>query len=189
MSQPIKEFTVDAKELMLDDAGQPCLWFTNALWYDNDYPEQATMQQWAETAAVSSQNAEVAVRVNLDLPAAVRDLLENAMGELNVLNGYTVDPKYKEQLHAFRRQLHDAIAMFNRVTYSETPVTTEIVDRECHPTVYEYGQHKGLFDMTKERAAEYCRQQTEKTGQLHDYHFVGGRAQIKALPESWKEPL
>lgn len=189
MTQPIKEFTVDAKDLMLDEAGQPCLWYTNALWYDNDYPEQATMQQWAETAAVSSQNTEVAVRVNLDLPAAVRDLLQNAMGELNVLNGYTIDPKYKDQLDAFKAQLMQAVAMFNRVTYSETPVTAEIVSKECHPAVYQYGVSMGLFDMTKDVAEAYCRQQTEVTGRLHDYHFMGGRAHVKALPESWKEPL
>lgn len=182
-------FTLTTEDLMLDDKGQLILWYTNALWHDNDYPDQATMQAWAEKAVQSRQDQEVAVQINLDLPACVRDLLTFDLGEANELNGATVDPKYKDRLTVVKNQLEHALAMFNRITYSEKPVTAAIDPDECHPAVYQHGESLGLFDMTKQVAAEHCRQQTAATGRLHDYHFFGGRAHIKALPESWKEPL
>jgi hypothetical protein len=51
----------------------------------------------------------------------------------------------------------------------------------CNDDVYKYGESLGFHDMSKEKAEEYCKQQTEATGRLHDWHYVGGRVHIKAL--------
>lgn len=57
---------------------------------------------------------------------------------------------------------------------------------ECNADVYKYGQLVGIYDMPKEIAEASCKLATEQSGCLHDWHYVGGRVYIKALPKDWK---
>lgn len=54
-------------------------------------------------------------------------------------------------------------------------------ESECDNNVFKYGVSCGLHAMTKQEADEACRQATEKTGELHDWHYIGGRVHIKRL--------
>ena len=56
----------------------------------------------------------------------------------------------------------------------------------CNQEVFEKGVSLGLFDMPKEEAEAMCMKLTEKTGRLHDWHYIGGRVHIKAMPEAPK---
>jgi hypothetical protein len=51
----------------------------------------------------------------------------------------------------------------------------------CDQEVFKDGTSMGFFDMPKEEAEKYCREQTEKTGYKHDWHYVAGRVHVKAL--------
>lgn len=56
---------------------------------------------------------------------------------------------------------------------------------ECNDVVYKNGETVGVYDMPKEEA-EYLRKKlTKETGRLHDWHYVGGRVVMKALPEGF----
>jgi hypothetical protein len=54
---------------------------------------------------------------------------------------------------------------------------------ECDLEVYKNGISVGLFDMPKEEAEAMCEQLTKDTGRKHDWHYIGGRVHVKALPE------
>lgn len=53
----------------------------------------------------------------------------------------------------------------------------------CNEEVYTKGKSLGLFDMSKQQAEQYCITATERTGLLHDWHFIAGRVHIKVLIE------
>lgn len=59
---------------------------------------------------------------------------------------------------------------------------------ECNLNVYKYGIHVGTYDMPKEKAELLRVELTEETGCLHDWHYVGGRVIMKALPKGF-DPL
>jgi hypothetical protein len=53
----------------------------------------------------------------------------------------------------------------------------------CADDVYKHGVSLGFHDMTKDEAEAWCIEQTKVTGRKHDWHYVGGRVHIKAMPE------
>ncbi|MNQ12424.1 hypothetical protein D3C85_253290 [compost metagenome] len=53
----------------------------------------------------------------------------------------------------------------------------------CDDEVFKKGVSLGFFDMPKLEAEAYCVEQTRVTGRKHDWHYVGGRVHIKAMPE------
>lgn len=53
----------------------------------------------------------------------------------------------------------------------------------CDDEVFKKGVSLGFYDMPKQEAEAYCVKQTEVTGRKHDWHYVGGRVHIKAMPE------
>jgi hypothetical protein len=53
----------------------------------------------------------------------------------------------------------------------------------CNDDVYKHGVSLGFHDMTKDEAEAWCIEQTKVTGRKHDWHYVGGRVHIKAMPE------
>lgn len=52
----------------------------------------------------------------------------------------------------------------------------------CDDWVFNYGRVLGVFDMPKDQAEAYCKSETARTGDLHDWHYVGGRVNILYLP-------
>jgi len=176
---------VNAESLTLDDDGTISLYFTEALALP-EYPDHQAMYAWAERALDPSRDGEANVSIVLDLPAMVKDLLGTCHGSENVLGGFTVKTTEQVALTKVKEQLQQALALFDRVTYSDVEVTAEIRSDVCHPAVYEYGESMGIFALDKKSATAYCAEQTKLTGRLHDFHFVGGRAHVKALPASWK---
>lgn len=58
---------------------------------------------------------------------------------------------------------------------------------ECNEDVYKHGVSLGMFNFLKEEAEEYCRLQTQKTGCLHDWHYIGGRVHVKMLPADFHQ--
>lgn len=58
---------------------------------------------------------------------------------------------------------------------------------KCNEDVYKHGVSVGLFDMPKKEAEAYCEQETLRTGRLHDWHYIGGRVHVKAMPEVEKQ--
>lgn len=54
---------------------------------------------------------------------------------------------------------------------------------KCDEDVFKNGVSLGFFDMTKQEAEAYCVEQTKITGSKHDWHYIGGRVHIKAMPE------
>lgn len=61
-----------------------------------------------------------------------------------------------------------------------------MANTECDLDVYKHGVSMGLYDVPKEEAEATCKRMTEETGRLHDWHYVGGRVHIKALPIGFK---
>jgi len=56
---------------------------------------------------------------------------------------------------------------------------------ECDEDVMKYGTSLGFVDCTKEEAEEYCIAASARTGNPHDWHYVGGRVHVKVLlPEN-----
>lgn len=51
----------------------------------------------------------------------------------------------------------------------------------CNKEVFEKGVSLGFVDMTKEQAEAHCKAETERTGNLYDWHYVGGRVHIMML--------
>ena len=51
----------------------------------------------------------------------------------------------------------------------------------CNREVFDKGVSLGFVDMTKEQAEAHCKAETERTGNLHDWHYVGGRVHIIML--------
>jgi len=58
------------------------------------------------------------------------------------------------------------------------------MSEKCDPEVFKHGDSLGMFDMTKEKADEFCSLQTQVTGRKHDWHYAMGRVHIKALPDT-----
>lgn len=56
---------------------------------------------------------------------------------------------------------------------------------ECNQDVYKHGKVVGVYDMPKEEAEAACKKATEDSGCLHDWHYVGGRVVVKALPKDF----
>lgn len=57
---------------------------------------------------------------------------------------------------------------------------------ECNLDVYKHGESMGLYDMPKDEAEKLCERLTKETGRLHDWHYIGGRVHVKALPKDFK---
>lgn len=55
---------------------------------------------------------------------------------------------------------------------------------ECNDEVFKNGVSLGVFVMSKAEAEEYCISATQRTGYLHDWHYVAGRVHIKVLVSS-----
>ena len=51
----------------------------------------------------------------------------------------------------------------------------------CEDDIFKYGESLGMFDMPKEQAEQYCKDETERTGYQHDWHYVAGRVHVLAL--------
>lgn len=51
----------------------------------------------------------------------------------------------------------------------------------CNKEVFDKGVSLGFVDMTKEQAEAHCKAETERTGNLYDWHYVGGRVHIMML--------
>lgn len=62
-------------------------------------------------------------------------------------------------------------------------------ESECNNDVFKHGASLGFFDMSKEQAEAYCKAETERTGHLHDWHYVGGRVHVKCLPPNTPTPI
>lgn len=54
---------------------------------------------------------------------------------------------------------------------------------QCNQDVFTKGVSMGLFDMPKDEAEAMCLRLTQETGRLHDWHYIGGRVHVKAMPE------
>ncbi len=52
---------------------------------------------------------------------------------------------------------------------------------ECNSDVFKYGVSCGCHEMTAQEADEACKLATARTGELHDWHYIGGRVHIKRL--------
>ncbi len=63
-----------------------------------------------------------------------------------------------------------------------------ISSSNCNRNVFKHGESMGFFDMPKEEAEIFCADLTKETGRLHDWHYIGGRVHVKALPDNWVEP-
>ncbi len=185
MSHKDSSVVVNNTNLLLDEDGTLGLYFSSSL-AEPDNHDQVAMYTWAELAVDPTRVDEASVSIVLDLPEMVKELLGNDFGHENVIGGFTVDPAHEPALGKVKEQLEEALALFRRVTYTTGEVTAEINPDDCHVAVYEHGESIGLFDYNKEQATAFCAEQTRLTGRLHDYHFVGGRAHVKALPRSWK---
>lgn len=53
--------------------------------------------------------------------------------------------------------------------------------------VFEHGTSIGTFDMSKAEAEALCKQRTEETGLVHDWHYSGGRVHVMYLPKEFYE--
>ncbi|HCW17712.1 MAG TPA: hypothetical protein DHL02_07080, partial [Achromobacter sp.] len=53
---------------------------------------------------------------------------------------------------------------------------------DCNKEVYERGAFVGLFDIPKHVANELCAGISSATGARVDWHYVGGRVRVLALP-------
>ena len=62
----------------------------------------------------------------------------------------------------------------------EYPIEEPLPD--CNKEVFEKGISLGFFDIPKYVAEEICRNMSMATGSKVDWHYVGGRVHIKALP-------
>lgn len=56
----------------------------------------------------------------------------------------------------------------------------------CNQEVFDHGVSLGFFDMPKAEANELVERLTKETGRAHDWHYIGGRVHIKALPEGYE---
>lgn len=53
---------------------------------------------------------------------------------------------------------------------------------KCDPLVYKYGVQTHVTVCSKEEAERFCADATRLTGQRHDWHYVGGRVAVLAIP-------
>lgn len=53
---------------------------------------------------------------------------------------------------------------------------------DCNPELYAHGVSVGLFDIPKWAAERLCNGISAATGARVDWHYVGGRVHVKALP-------
>lgn len=58
---------------------------------------------------------------------------------------------------------------------------------ECDDDVYRHGESMGLYAVSKGEAEALCIRLTKETGRQHDWHYIGGRVHIKALPANFYE--
>jgi len=62
---------------------------------------------------------------------------------------------------------------------------------DCDRDVYERGEVVGVYNMPKEEAEALRHRLTKETGNLHDWHYSGGRVVMKVLlePKERKEGI
>lgn len=53
-------------------------------------------------------------------------------------------------------------------------------EETCDENIFKNGISLGLFDISKQEAEAFCKQETERTGIKHDWHYVAGRVHVKA---------
>lgn len=168
---------VTPENIHVDKDGTLFYYFSDAL----DGKDQEVLRNWGMDLpdhSVTENNLSIVV----DLPAMVHDLLAIGYGSANETGtGYVVDVEHRAMIDAVKRQLEDALAKLNAIEYEGS--VPEVADPEkCSDDVFKHGVSLGFFDMTKQEAEAYCVEQTQKTGRLHDWHYVGGRVHIKAIP-------
>lgn len=56
--------------------------------------------------------------------------------------------------------------------------------KSCNQEVFDKGVSLGFVDMAKEEAEAYCKAETKRTGNLHDWHYAGGRVHIMMLEKA-----
>lgn len=57
------------------------------------------------------------------------------------------------------------------------------MSEKCDPEVFQNGITFGYYDnMTKAEADEFCKNESERTGNKYDWHYVAGRVHIKYIP-------
>lgn len=53
---------------------------------------------------------------------------------------------------------------------------------KCNQAVYDRGFTAGIYSMPKHKAEEFCKAESKRTGDMYDWHYVGGRVVVKCLP-------
>ncbi|WP_186019897.1 hypothetical protein [Burkholderia gladioli] len=73
-------------------------------------------------------------------------------------------------------------AAAKRLDAAPAAPVAEISPDDCAPDVYKHGKYVGYFDIPKHTANALCAALTTATGIRIDWHYVGGRVVMKALP-------
>lgn len=175
MSHKDAVHVVTPENIHVDKDGTLFYYFSDAL----DGEDQDALRNWGH-ALPDHQEAENNLSIVVDLPTMVHDLLAIGYGSERAEGGYLVDHTHRPMLDAVKQQLEDALAKLNSVHYEGAePAVSD--PAKCSDDVFKHGVSLGFFDLTKDEAEAYCKEQTAKTGHLHDWHYVGGRVHVKAL--------
>lgn len=174
MSHKDSAHVVTPENIHVDKDGTLFYYFSDAL----DGEDQEALRIWGHELTLATP-AENNLSIVVDMPAMVHDLLAIGYGSERAEGGYLVDAEHRPMLDAVKRQLEEALAKLNTVHYvPAAPADPE----KCDDDVYKHGVSLGFFDMTKQEAEDYCKEQTAQTGRKHDWHYIAGRVHIKAMP-------
>lgn len=175
MSHKNAVHVVTPENIHVDKDGTLFYYFSDAL----DGEDQEALRNWGGELGLNTP-AENNLSIVVDLPAMMHDLLAIGYGSERAEGGYLVDHTHRPMLDAVKQQLEDVLAKLNAVHYEGAePVAPN--PEKCGDDVFKHGISLGFFDLTKEEAEAYCKEQTASTGHLHDWHYVGGRVHVKAL--------
>lgn len=174
MSHKDSAHVVTPDSIHIDKDGTLFYYFSDAL----DGEDQDALRTWGSELGLS-RPVENNLSIVVDIPTMVHDLLSIGIGSEREGGGYLVEPEFRPALDLVRVQLEHTLAMVNAVQYDVEPTAPD--PEKCNDEVYKNGISLGFFDMTKQEAEVYCKEQTAKTGHLHDWHFIGGRVHVKAL--------
>lgn len=175
MSYKDSAHVVTPDNIHLDQDGTLHYYFSDAL----DGEDQDALRSWGHDL-VGTGAAEANVSIVVDLPTMVHDLLAIGFGSEKEGGGYLVESEHRPRFDALKQQLERTLALINAVTYEGAPPVVANPE-ECNQDVFKDGTSLGFFDFTKQEAETYCVEQTQKTGHLHDWHYVGGRVHVKAM--------
>jgi hypothetical protein len=171
------KFVVKSTLFNVDRDGTISFYFSDAC----DGEDQETLRKWGYDLTDSTTTDETNVAIIVDIPTSIHELLGSDYGHESATGGYAIEAEYRPTLEVVKKQLEDALAMFNRIEYENEEPLPAPDPEKCNNEVYKNGISLGFFDMTKQEAEVYCKEQTAKTGHLHDWHFIGGRVHVKAL--------